>query len=142
MFKKNLNNAAGFGKKLFGIAPKVEEARKFSAAPSMKIARAPRASGEYGGVIDELRALKNSGLVSKARPGEEVSIDISETEEPPADEPVEEPPADEPVEEPPADEPVEEPPTDGPDEEDEVFDVPEEPPEEGQEEPGDDPPAD
>ena len=61
VFKKNLNNAAGFGKKLFGIPSKVEEARKFSAAPTMKEAR-------RGGILDELRALKNSGIVSKTRP--------------------------------------------------------------------------
>ena len=66
VFKKNLNNAAGFGKKLFGIPSKIEEARKFSAAPTMKEAR-KEATGR-GGILDELRALKNSGIVSKARP--------------------------------------------------------------------------
>ena len=72
VFKKNLNNAAGFGKKLFGIPAKVQEARKFSAAPTMKEARreseAVQSTGGMGGVLDELRALKNSGIVSKIRP--------------------------------------------------------------------------
>ena len=72
VFKKNLNNAAGFGKKLFGIPAKVEEARKFSAAPTIKEARreseAVQSTRGMGGVLDELRALKNSGIVSKTRP--------------------------------------------------------------------------
>ena len=73
VFKKNLNTAAGFGKKLFGIPTKVQEARKFSAAPTFKEARGEpeetvKSSGGMSGVLDELRALKNSGIVSKTRP--------------------------------------------------------------------------
>jgi hypothetical protein len=131
VFKKNLNNAAGFGKKLFGIPAKVEEARKFSSAPTMKEARRESNTGGMGGILDELRALKNSGIVSKTRPSppggdESVAIidipseevfdepagDVEENVEPepaPEEEPEEEPveePEEEPVEEP-EEEPVE-----------------------------------
>jgi len=68
VFKKNLNNAAGFGKKLFGIPAKVQEARKFSSAPTMVERRTTVPSLHLGGVLDELKALKNSGIVSKTRP--------------------------------------------------------------------------
>jgi hypothetical protein len=96
VFKKNLNNAAGFGKKLFGIPAKVEEARKFSSAPTM-VER--RSTTTVSNVLEELRALKNSGIVSKTRPpppegGDPIAvIDIpreDEFGEPIGTEPVEE----------------------------------------------------
>ena len=101
VFKKNLNNAAGFGKKLFGIPAKVQEARKFSAAPTMVALRAPSPSGNMGGVLDELRALKNRGMVSKNPTDSEdipvaIDINIEQTEEPVEQAPVESPPSSEP----------------------------------------------
>ena len=79
VFKKNLNNAAGFGKKLFGIPAKVDETRKFSSAPTMKEARResePPALSIGGGILDELRALKSSGLVSTKLPAPKDGGDI------------------------------------------------------------------
>jgi hypothetical protein len=97
VFKKNLNNAAGFGKKLFGIPSKVEEARKFSAAPTMVERRAVLS----GGILDELKALKSRGMVSKVPKDSEdspvvIDINITKTEEPGEDPPVESPPSSEP----------------------------------------------
>ena len=121
VFKKNLNTAAGFGKKLFGMPTKVEEARKFSSAPTMKEARRESESpvigsgGGMGGVLDELRALKNSGLVSTKLPaptdgGEKpVVIDVVAEEfvEPEATvEPEDDPPVPEPEASPSSDEEV------------------------------------
>jgi len=98
VFKKNLNTAAGFGKKLFGIQAKNEEARKFSAAPTMKEFRRGSEDPPSGvnSILDELRALKTAGIVSTTLPppkdgGDVIEVIVSPTVEPTEDEPVEEP---------------------------------------------------
>ena len=102
VFKKNLNNAAGFGKKLFGIPSKVEEARKFSSAPTMVERRVAVSGGaQLGGVLDELKALKSRGMVSKIPKDSEdspvvIDVNIDKKEEPIDDPPVDEPPPSEP----------------------------------------------
>ena len=66
VFKKNLNTAAGFGKKLFGLPEKTK-----STVPVKKLIPPPSIvvnSGPMGGVLDELRALKNAGVVSTKLP--------------------------------------------------------------------------
>ncbi len=62
VFKKNLNNAAGFGKKLFGLPDKSK--------PSTAVKKEPPVvqTSKMTGVLDELRALKNAGVVSKKLP--------------------------------------------------------------------------
>jgi len=102
VFKKNLNNAAGFGKKLFGIPSKVEEARKFSSAPTMVERRVAVSGGaQLGGVLDELKALKSRGMVSKIPKDSEdspvvIDVNIDKKEEPVDNPPVYEPPPSEP----------------------------------------------
>ena len=102
VFKKNLNNAAGFGKKLFGIPSKTQEARKFSSAPTMVERRVAVSGGaQLGGVLDELKALKSRGMVSKIPKDSEdspvvIDVNIDKKEEPIDDLPIDEPPPSEP----------------------------------------------
>jgi len=66
VFKKNLNNAAGFGKRLFGLPADTLSVtlpiKKLIPPPSTVVR-----SG-HSGVLDELRALKNAGVVSTKLP--------------------------------------------------------------------------
>lgn len=95
VFKKNLNNAAGFGKKLFGLPDKSKPTAAVKKEPPPVVQ-----ASKMTGVLDELRALKNAGVVSKKLPApqeqeskpEEIQVVVDPTEEPSSSEqPVEEP---------------------------------------------------
>jgi hypothetical protein len=92
VFKKNLNNAAGFGKKLLGRSGatySIPMSDKKLVPPSDPN---PVKSSPMGNVMDELRALKNAGVVSTKLPPpkegdaapEEIDVIV---EDPPFEEP-------------------------------------------------------